>query len=203
MAALHRLLCGRGAALPARPGPAVGVRAARGRACAVERGTVRTWCAAEAAGGAALRGRVSWCGEPGEWVLPSRQPLGSERDLNLARCRARGGRAGRYRPLPRSLPQRGVTSSALKIAPARAALGGRSGFGGAKGKALLEGFHVSFRYTRSCVAGWLGILEPCLPEGVGLAHFALSLRARLSCVSCSLSRRWAALSRVLHFWALR
>lgn len=63
MAALHRLLCGRGAALPARPGPAVGVRAARGRACAVERGTVRTWCAAEAAGGAALRGRVSWCGE--------------------------------------------------------------------------------------------------------------------------------------------
>lgn len=154
------------------------------------------------------RGRCCAAG-PGELVRgagrvgptePTAPRLRAGLELSSVPCPRR---AGRYRPLPRSLPQRGVTSSALKIAPARAALGGRSGFGGAKGKALLEGFHVSFRYTRSCVAGWLGILEPCLPEGVGLAHFALSLRARLSCVSCSLSRRWAALSRVLHFWALR
>lgn len=177
MAALHRLLCGRGAALPARPGPAVGVRAARGRACAVERGTVRTWCAAEAAGGAALRGRVSWCGEPGEWVLPSRQPLGSERDLNLARCRARGGRAGRYRPLPRSLPQRGVTSSALKIAPVRAALGVGRGSGERRGRrcwrvstflfdirgaALLAGWGSWSRvYLR--VSGWRASRSPSVP----------------------------------------
>ncbi|XP_031408477.1 UBX domain-containing protein 2A isoform X3 [Meleagris gallopavo] len=57
MAPQHRPPCGRGAVLlPARPGPVVGARAASGRACAVERGTARSWCGAEAAGGAALRG---------------------------------------------------------------------------------------------------------------------------------------------------
>lgn len=113
----------------------------------------------------------------GEWVLPSRQPLGSERDLNLARCRARGGRAGRYRPLPRSLPQRGVTSSALKIAPVRAALGVGRGSGERRGRrcwrvstflfdirgaALLVGWGSWSRvYLR--VSGWRTSRSPSVP----------------------------------------
>lgn len=155
------------------------------------------------------RGRCCAAG-PGELVRgagrvgptePAASRLRAGLELSSVPCpRRAGGPVPAPSPLPASA--RGYLIGS-KNSSCAGCPWGRSGFGGAKGKALLEGFHVSFRYTRSCVAGWLGILEPCLPEGVGLARFALSLRARLSCVSCSLSRRWAALSRVLHFWALR
>lgn len=141
----------------------MGARAASGRACAVERGTPRSWCGAEAAGGAALRGRVSWCGEPGERVLPSRRPLCSVQCLNLV-----------------APPQRGVTSGALNIALRGLPLG-RVGVWGSGGEGASGGFP---RFFSICADSrcWLEVLEPRLPGRVGLA---LSLRARLSPVSCS------------------
>lgn len=128
------------------------------------------------------RGRCCAAG-PGELVRgagrvgptePAAPRLRAGLELSSVPCPRR---AGRYRPLPRSLPQRGVTSSALKIAPARAALGVGRGSGERRGRrcwrvstflfdirgaALLVGWGSWSRvYLR--VSGWRTSRSPSVP----------------------------------------
>lgn len=176
MAALHRLLCGRGAALPARPGPArqwVSGPLVAARA---------QWSAGQWGLGALRRPRAvlrcgaGWVGAGSGRVGPTEPTaprLRAGLELSSVPCPRR---AGRYRPLPRSLPQRGVTSSALKIAPARAALGvgrvrGSEGEGAAGGFPRFFSIYAELRcwlagdlgavFTWGCRVGALRALPPC------------------------------------------
>ena len=127
------------------------------------------------------RGRCCAAG-PGELVRgagrvgptePAAPRLRAGLELSSVPCPRR---AGRYRPLPRSLPQRGVTSSALKIAPARAALGvgrvrGSEGEGAAGGFPRFFSIYAELRcwlagdlgavFTWGCRVGALRALPPC------------------------------------------